>query len=89
LFAGFGAPCSHSATDSKPSSVIVEHSALDNGSSISQLPETDFRGNDIFFKDLLSITIAERNTVPQPRQMTLPEAVSSSIFVGLGHIGQV
>jgi hypothetical protein len=27
------------------------------------------------------------NTVPQPRQMTLPEAVSSSIFVGFGHTG--
>ena len=28
-------------------------------------------------------------TVPQPRQMTFPEAVSSSIFVGLGQIGQL
>jgi hypothetical protein len=26
--------------------------------------------------------------VPQPRQMTFPEAVSSSILVGWGHIGQ-
>jgi hypothetical protein len=28
-------------------------------------------------------------TVPHPRQITLPDAVSSSIFVGPGHVGQV
>jgi hypothetical protein len=88
LFAGFSAPSSHAAADSKTSSVVVEHGALDDGGSISQLAESDFCGNDIFFKDLFINNTRGESTVPHPRQMTLPEAVSSSILVGLGHIGQ-
>jgi hypothetical protein len=89
LFARLGSPEPCDATGCKTSSVVVKHGSLNDRCAISHLAETDFCGDDIFFEDLGLALRGGQSTVPHPRQIMFPEAVSSSIFVGLGQVRQL
>jgi hypothetical protein len=94
LLAGLGAE-SHAGTGSETRVVMVEKGSLDDGGAVAQFAETHFCGDYIFLKDLMPLVKAAgrrrfeegmgRDTVPHSRQITFPEAVSSSIFVGFEH----
>ena len=92
MFAGFGAPDTVETSRGETGSVVIEECTLDYRCTISEFAKSDFCRDNILLENL-KVSLYTMGvgvlTVPQPRQITFPEAVSSSIFVGLGQFGQL